>query len=75
MMRTSRGKVNNVGNSRANKVEPTVNNYLDDGRNKLAEEFNKKDNLKRTMYDPPKIIKRGGYHNQSSLDKSKPNPE
>jgi len=52
-----------------------VNNYVDDGRAKLAEEFSKKDNLKRTLYDSPKIIKRGGYHNQSSLDKSHPNPE
>ena len=75
MMRTSRGKLNNVGNSRVSKQEPAVNNYVDDGRAKLAEEFSKKDNLKRTLYDSPKIIKRGGYHNQSSLDKSHPNPE
>ncbi len=40
MMRTSRGKINNAGNvanSRVGKVDPAVNNYMnDDGRAKLA---------------------------------------
>jgi len=43
MMRTSRGKINNVGNvgnvvnSRVSKADPAVNNYVnDDGRAKLA---------------------------------------
>jgi hypothetical protein len=75
MMRTSRGKMKNVENSRVSQAEPTMNNHAnDDGRAKLAEEFSKKDNLKRTFHNSPKIIKRGGYHNQSSLDKSHPNP-
>jgi hypothetical protein len=40
-----------------------------------AVEFSKKDNLKRTLYEQPKIMKRGGYHNQSSLDPRTSNPE
>ena len=44
-----------------------------------VEEIVRRDNLRRTNYEIPKIIKRGGYHNQSSLDQTKnypiiPNP-
>ena len=37
-------------------------------QSRKTEEIIRKDNLQRTIYAPPLIIKRGGYHNQSSLD-------
>ena len=39
-----------------------------------ADSIPTKDGNKRTAYTPPKIMKRGGYHNQSSLDHTKNYP-
>lgn len=39
-----------------------------------ADSIPTKDGSKRTVYTPPKIMKRGGYHNQSSLDHTKNYP-
>lgn len=78
MMRTAKGglnKQNSLANSRGKPI-PT-NNYIDgeDKKGIAAAEFSKKDNLKRTLYEHPKIMKRGGYHNQSSMDPQASNPE
>ena len=82
MMRTVKGKLNksvNLSNSRGKEAEAQDGFELglkSNSKQNLADEFSRKDNLKRTLYDNPKIIKRGGYHNQSSLDHQQPpNPE
>lgn len=77
MMRTAKGglnKQNNLANSRTQVTQQ--DNYMDslDKKEMPAAEFSKKDNLKRTLYEHPKIMKRGGYHNQSSLDPKISNP-
>jgi hypothetical protein len=70
MMRTAKGRLNKSLNLSRSKDLEVDNSELEpkNSRVEVLGEFSRKDNLKRTFHQHPTIMKRGGYHNQSSLD-------